>query len=115
MNKTYRIIKIVVAILAVFCILKYKKFTYMNKPPIAKQVPFSYEVGQNLIEDEYFWLRDKNWPKVEDEEIINYLKDENKYADNIVFSKSKEEKEELYNEIKTRIKLTDTSEEIQKD
>jgi len=87
----------------------------MNKPPIAKQIPFSYTVGDHVIQDEYFWLRDKAWPNVSDKEVLDYLKSENDYAEKAFFGNFKKEKQKLFDEIKARIKLTDKSEEVQKD
>lgn len=87
----------------------------MNTPPVAKQIPFSYKVGKHVIQDEYFWLRDKAWPDVSDKEVLDYLKAENDYAAKAFFDGLKKEKEKLFDEIKARIKLTDKSEEVQRD
>jgi len=87
----------------------------MNKPPIARQIPFSYKIGDRVIQDEYFWLRDKAWPNVSDKEILDYLKAENDYAEKNLFGPLKKQKQKLFDEIKARIKLTDKSEEVQKD
>jgi oligopeptidase B len=83
-------------------------------PPIAKKISYSYEIHGLKIEDEYFWLRDKKWPKVEDKEIISYLEEENKYTDSF-FDQFKKEKEILFEEMKSRIKLTDQSLYVKKD
>jgi oligopeptidase B len=87
----------------------------MPKAPIAKKVSNSYTVNDQTIEDSYFWLRDKNWPNVSDPEILEYLAEENKYAQDSFFCKFETEKELLFNELKNRIKLSDKSTEIKKD
>ncbi|MGI4776154.1 MAG: S9 family peptidase, partial [Janthinobacterium lividum] len=56
----------------------------------------------------YAWIRDPKWPIVEDTEILSYLKAENKYYDNF-FKPLANEREEIFQELKGRIKLEDQS------
>jgi len=84
-------------------------------PPVAKKIIHEFTIHNKTIVDEYNWLRDKNWPSgVEDKNIIDYLNQENSYADEVFFSKNKELKNKLFEELKSRIKLTDQSLYIKK-
>jgi oligopeptidase B len=82
--------------------------------PKAEKHSFSYEVNSVKIEDEYAWLRDKNWPKVEDPAILNYLNQENDYF-KAFFSPFDKQKEQIFEELKGRIKLDDQSTYVKKD
>jgi oligopeptidase B len=53
--------------------------TDLPAPPRAEQRPHSYERHGVTIDDPYFWLRDPNYPVVEDEDVLAYLKAENAY------------------------------------
>src|SRR3546814_4171187 len=48
-------------------------------PPVAAQRPYSYEHHGVTIEDPYHWMRDQSYPKVDDPEVLDYLKAENAY------------------------------------
>jgi len=84
------------------------------KPPIAKKIPYNYEIHSQKINDEYQWLRDIDWPSVNNEEILNYLKEENKYFEQFLFP-LQVEKDRLFEELKGRIKLADQSPYVKKD
>ncbi len=71
----------------------------MINPPIAKAT------NNN---DPYAWLRDKNWPKVTDPEILAYLNAENAYFEAATLD-SKTLEKEIYEELKARIKEDDES------
>ncbi len=64
--------------------------------------------------DEYAWLRDKNWPKVTDPKILEYLNSENSYF-NEKMTIYKDLEKEIYQELKGRIKEDDESYPIKKD
>lgn len=85
-----------------------------KNPPAAKKINYSYPVGEKEIKDPYFWLRDPKWPKVENKEIIDFLKEENKYYDSF-FDGLETKKEELFRELKSRIKLEDVSTPVEED
>ncbi len=70
------------------------------KPPIADK--------QNYNNDDYHWLRDPKWPDVQDNKIVDYLKAENKYTENF-FADLQNDKDNIFEELKGRIKLDDTS------
>jgi len=48
-------------------------------PPRAEQRPYSYERHGVKVEDPYHWLRDQGYPKVDDADVLDYLKAENAY------------------------------------
>ena len=77
-------------------------------PPRAEQRPYSYERHGVRIEDPYAWLRDKGYPKVDDKDVLDYLKAENAYFDKQM-APAKELEDKLFNEIKGRIKEQDES------
>ena len=48
-------------------------------PPAAEQRPYSYERHGVTIEDPWHWLRDPNYPEVNDPDVLAYLHAENDY------------------------------------
>lgn len=85
------------------------------KTPKAKKVPHSVTYHGVEIEDEYSWMRDKDWPKhVSDKEILDYLKSENQYF-NHWLQPLQSKKDEIFNELKGRIKLADQSTYVKRD
>ncbi|WPX97154.1 S9 family peptidase [Candidatus Bandiella woodruffii] len=79
-------------------------------PPIAKKTSTKSE---HANPDCYSWLRDEGYPKVENEEILHYLKEENDYAEMVLSSKDALIKD-IYNEIKGRIKEDDSTVPVKK-
>ena len=77
----------------------------MNNPPIAKVTDHT---------DPYDWLRDKNWPKVEDKEILNYVEAENEYFRQATEA-NKQLEEKIYQELKDREKEDDDSYPVKRD
>jgi len=78
------------------------------KPPITDKQNYNFEVHSATINDDYHWLRDPQWPNVQDPKILNYLKAENKYTENF-FADLQRDKEKIFEELKGRIKLDDES------
>lgn len=70
--------------------------------PKAKKERYEKMINSETVVDYYHWLRDKSWPKVNDTDVINYLKEENKYSEDYLKS-SKDMVEKLINEIKGRV------------
>lgn len=102
------ILSIVAAALTTACNPS-KKETVMLKqsdfpaPPVAEVIPDTFSnFGQTRI-DNYYWLKDKNNPKV-----IDYLKAENAYTDTVMAS-TKALQQTIYDEIIGRIKEDDES------
>lgn len=107
MKKTNFLIICIVAIIA-SCTSKKEEVKILKQsdfpaPPVAEIIPDTFiNFGQTRI-DNYYWLKDKNNPKV-----IEYLKAENAYTDTIMAS-TKALQETIYNEILGRIKEDDES------
>lgn len=72
-------------------------------PPVAPQKPHTYQIHGDTISDPYFWLREKDNP-----EVIEYLEAENNYTE-AVLADYAELREQLYQELKSRIKEDDSS------
>lgn len=77
--------------------------------PIAKKDPLINEIHGVKLIDNYAWMRGKDWPnKINEEDILDYIKAENAYYD--AYAKPHELlKEKLFEELKGRVKLTDQS------
>jgi oligopeptidase B len=73
------------------------------KPPIAKKIPVEIIKHGDKRIDNYAWLKDKSNP-----EVIKYLVKENRYTKSVT-ADTKELRENLYNEMISRIKEDDTS------
>ncbi|HCC86617.1 MAG TPA: oligopeptidase B [Porphyromonadaceae bacterium] len=72
-------------------------------PPVAEVLPYTFvNFGQQRI-DNYYWLKDKNNPKV-----IEYLQAENAYTDTVM-SATQALQQKIYDEILGRIKEDDES------
>ena len=71
------------------------------EPPVAKIVPKADTLFGDVRIDDYFWLRDRDNP-----EVMAYLEAENAYTDSMMKHTEKLQ-DELYNEMKSRIKETD--------
>jgi oligopeptidase B len=80
----------------------------MLTPYVAK-IAHQTEIHGDIIVDDYFWLRDKDNPKV-----IEYLNAENEYTEKILQPYT-ELQENLFQELKARIKEDDDSVPIKKD
>ncbi len=71
------------------------------KPPIAEQRPHSFTHHGITIEDPWHWLRDPNYPKVDDADILAYLTAENDYFESIM-SPHKATADAIFEEIRGR-------------
>jgi oligopeptidase B len=80
----------------------------LPQPPRAEQRPHSFEHHGIRVEDPYHWLRDPGYPKVEDENVLAYLKAENAYFESAM-APHQPLIEELFQEIKGRMKEDDRS------
>ena len=84
------------------------KPTTLPAPPRAEQRPYSFERHGVRVEDNYAWLRDKGYPKVDDKDVLDYLKAENAYFD-AAMKPHAALVETLFQEMKGRIKEDDAS------
>ncbi len=110
------IIKFLIAIILI-CnpILVQAKQENLNKMPEAKKLTHTFEIHDQKINDEYHWLRDKEWPdKIANHDILDYLNQENDYF-NKFMEPLADLKNEIFEELKGRIKLKDQSVPVQKD
>jgi oligopeptidase B len=71
--------------------------------PIAERRPHTTTIHGRTLTDDYFWLREKNDPKV-----MEYLKAEDAYADEVM-QPTAALQESLYQEILSHVKQTDDS------
>jgi oligopeptidase B len=78
------------------------------QPPQAQQRPYSYERHGVTIEDPWHWLRDPNYPQVDDADVLAYLRDENAFFD-AWKERHRDLLDELFAEMKARIKEDDSS------
>lgn len=78
------------------------------KPPVARRGNHRFTLHGIAIEDPYAWLRDKDFPKVDDPEILAYLKAENAYFEERMRGQSALV-DALYAQMKGRIKEDDAS------
>ena len=83
------------------------------KAPIAKKILKKTELFDDALLDEYDWLRDRNWPNVQDKEVLGYLNQENDYTDNIM-SPHKDFTDQIFNELKDRIVEDDETVPVKK-
>ncbi|MEQ8359232.1 MAG: S9 family peptidase [Cytophagales bacterium] len=85
----------------------------MNKAqiqaPIAKKIPKKLSKHGHTRIDNYYWLNDRENP-----EVLNYLEAENKYLDTIL-AHTKAFQQDLFEEMKGRIKEDDSSLPYRKD
>src|SRR5947199_6313752 len=77
-------------------------------PPAAEERPYSYERHGVTIEDPWHWLRDPNYPEVNDPDVLAYLHAENDYFE--IWAKQHQALvDALFEEMKGRIKEDDSS------
>jgi oligopeptidase B len=86
---------------------EHSKDTTMSKkemnPPIAERIPKEMEIHGDVRIDDYYWLNERENPKV-----IDYLNAENSYYDSMT-AHTKQFQEDLFEEMKSRIKEDDES------
>src|SRR3546814_3849012 len=84
------------------------RMTKLPTAPFAPPRTYSYERHGYTVDDPWFWLKDPGYPKVEDKEILDYLKAENAYFETAM-EPHKPLVRTLFEEMKGRIKEHDTS------
>jgi oligopeptidase B len=91
------------------------------KTPKAKKVDHKISIHGQTRNDEYHWLRDKNWKKFisgdldfHDQDVLKYVESENSYKDEVM-SDYKDVEKSLYNEILSRIEEDYESYPIERD
>src|SRR6266404_3423597 len=73
------------------------------KPPTAKKIHKETKIHGDVLQDDYFWLREKGNP-----EVAQYLEAENAYTD-AVMTPTKPLRDKLYKELLSHVKETDES------
>jgi oligopeptidase B len=84
------------------------KLADIFSPPIAARKPHINEAHGVRWDDPWHWLRDMNYPDVQDAEVLDYLKAENAYFD-AAMKPHEGLVETLFQEMKGRIKEDDAS------
>ena len=80
----------------------------MTTPPIAEQRPHSFTTHGVTIEDPYAWLKDPNYPEVDDADVLAYLAAENAYFEEQMAPHTALV-DTIYEEMKARIKEDESS------
>ncbi|HEU0310647.1 MAG TPA: S9 family peptidase [Sphingomicrobium sp.] len=80
----------------------------LQNPPIAARKPHKNEAHGVSWDDEWHWIRDPNYPNVQDQEVLDYLKAENAYFE-AAMAPHKALTDELFEEMKGRIKEDDST------
>ncbi len=83
----------------------------MNKAPTPKKIPKELVSHGDTRIDNYYWLRDDSRSN---KEVISYLEKENKYTEDW-FSKRKDYKTEIFNEMVNKIPNKEISLKVKKD
>ena len=102
MKKTAHLL-LVSLIFATSCKDKNETMDASIQPPVAKIVPHTLEKHGQVRTDNYYWLNDR-----ENQEVIDYLNQENEYYQKMT-AHTKELQENLFAEMKSRIKEDDSS------
>ena len=84
------------------------QLTDLASPPIAARKPHTNEAHGVKWDDPWHWLRDPNYPDVQDSQVLDYLKAENAYFE-AAMKPHEGLVEELFQEMKGRIKEDDAS------
>jgi len=77
-------------------------------PPVAATRPHSFTAHGVTVDDPYAWLKDSNYPEVDDPEILGYLEAENAYFE-AVMAPHQPLVERIYQEMKGRMKEDESS------
>ena len=85
-----------------------QKAPMTDTPPIAAKKAAPNPRHGVTIADDYFWLKDQSYPKVDDKDVLDYLKAENAYFE-AAMKPNAALVETLFEEMKARIKEDDAS------
>ena len=77
-------------------------------PPAAAVRPHSFTAHGVTVEDPYAWLKDPNYPEVDDREVLGYLQAENAYFE-AAMAPHQPLVERIYQEMKGRMKEDESS------
>lgn len=82
--------------------------TKLTAPPVAEKREHSYTHHGITISDPYHWLKDQSYPKIDDEDVLDYVKAENAWFEQEMADR-KPLVETLFEELKGRVKEDDSS------
>ena len=80
----------------------------LPKPPVAATRPHQFTAHAVTIDDPWAWLKDPNYPDVNDSDVLDYLKEENAYFE-AAMAPHRPLVDRLYEEMKARIKEDESS------
>ncbi|MGC9353768.1 MAG: hypothetical protein ACP5D9_08010 [Mariniphaga sp.] len=95
--------KLILNLLVVFLFLSACNTKEKITPPKAKKIPMELTIHGHTRVDNYYWLRERENP-----EVIEYLEAENAYKEKVL-AHTEPLQEELFEEIKSKIKQEDES------
>jgi oligopeptidase B len=78
------------------------------QPPIAKRITHSFTQHGITVTDDYHWLKDAGYPKVDDVDVLDYVKAENAYFE-AQMKPHETLVESLFQEMKARLKEDESS------
>ncbi|RVU04957.1 S9 family peptidase [Novosphingobium umbonatum] len=79
-----------------------------QQPPLAAKQPHSFTRHGITVEDDYAWLRDANYPQVDDKAVLAHLEAENRWFESRMAGQ-KDTIDLLFKEMRARIKEADKS------
>ncbi len=82
--------------------------TKLTAPPVAEKREHSYTHHGITISDPYHWLKDQSYPKIDDEDVLDYVKAENAWFEQEMADR-KPLVDTLFEELKGRVKEDDSS------
>ncbi len=77
-------------------------------PPVAEKRDHSFTHHGITISDPYHWLKDQSYPTIDDEDVLDYLKEENAYFE-AQMAPRQELVDTIFEELKGRVKKDDAS------
>ncbi|MDQ3328516.1 MAG: oligopeptidase B, partial [Chloroflexota bacterium] len=83
--------------------------TETNTAPIARKVPRETTLHGEVLVDQYYWLRERSDP-----EVLAYLEAENAHTEHVM-AHTQQLREQLYAEMRGRIKETDVTAPVKRD
>jgi oligopeptidase B len=102
MRKIILVLSIISITFAISCKKEKMDITTIKTPTVTKK-PKKMEIHGSIRTDNYYWLNERENP-----DVIKYLEDENTYYDEVT-KHTKKFQEELFQEMKGRIKEDDSS------
>ncbi len=106
--KLIHFLPLAIAALALPVLAQKASMTDMIKPPVAAKKPHTTTRHGITVTDNYFWLKDQGYPKVDDPEVLDHLKAENTYFEAQMKPRAALV-ESIFQEMKGRLKEDESS------